>query len=579
MKKGYALTLLTAAIALVQVSTTYASAPVISDPGDVIIGDLEGGATPATGTNIFVYPDAINLNNIVTDDLTPKNQLKWSFTGPTTKIRINGVARLATTLQNLNGDDPTSPRASSRLDQNDTDPGNPVTGKDSDPFTITFRNFNLTPTNATPSVGPAGFITAETTLVTLFASDCTSFGQRSITVYTARGTSDALSGGGVVPVIPPVNFGTGPQGWIGGSIAGTGSTAQNASGLCMTVPAAGSNIVLWISPERYFDLVNNKIYRVRTTVSMSNPSSPPADTIPLWFFLFDNFNTGNPGGNYGGFDWVLDVDGDAQGIGRTNGRTVYDFWFAPNAVNTPQWQTGAFTPAADPFNDPRIQFEIIDANAALLTQNDAGTICIQSINVGAINHDTLQVSSVVFNAPINTATHFPRANTDVGTATSTIDNPTGTINVTMGTTGDVRVTIGYFDNTKPNLNQQLNPAVWQGNTLYRMKMRVRAATSTANPVDAIFTAIDTATNELGAQSYTLSTAGGVMVGAASPKLTAATYEGYVSSQNATSSLVVDANRLRPIPFFFNTTALFGNGTGADAFVVESLTLEKLVTPN
>lgn len=573
MKRGFALTLMTVAIAFVQVSTSHATAPVIADPGDVIIGDREAGA-PATGSSIFVYPDAFDLNAIVADDATPDNQIKWSFTSATTNVKLNGVSRLATTLIGLDADDPTSPRASSRIDLVNTDTGQAGDVEDGNPFTVTFRNVALSPTNTPTFIGPPGFITAQTAVVTLFASDCSTFSSRVITVFAAHGSSDSLSGAGPQLVKGPINFLATTDGWSSGVVGG-GTAASGASGLCMTVPAAGSNIAFWVSPERYFDLVDKMIYRVRATVSMS-PASPAADTIPLWFFLFDNFNTAGNGNNYGGFSWILDVDGDAQGVGRANGRTSYDFWFAPNAVATPQWSAGAFVPAADALNDPRLWFEIIDANAALLTQNDVGTICIRTIEVSSTLHDNLQ-GTTVYNPLLNTATHFAGANNDVGTGTATINNATNVANIQVGTAVDSRRTIGPQDLTLPNANRQFYPVLWEANTLYRTRVRVKAATAETDPIDAIFMAMDVTNNELGMQSYTTRSGGSVMVFAPSPKLTAATYEGYFFSQNATSSVVVDANRLRPIPFFFNVNNLFGAGTGGNAIVVESMEVDKITT--
>lgn len=599
MRKGFALTLLAGTIAIVQVSISHATAPVVSNPGDVIIGDKENGL-PATGTNIFVFPDAFNLDTIVTDDATPDAQIKWSFTGGNGNIRINGVQPLANpfpgvgtqgpslsssgptfvngfsgTLVTTGGNDPTSPSLANRIDLNDSDAGDPVSGKDANPRTVTFRNFNLTPNNTTPNFGPAGFIAGQTYMITLFASDCATYGQRTITVFTARNTSDALSGGGTT-VLRTVDFTTTTDGWVGGTRAGFGGTvASGSSGLCMTVPGPGNNDVLWVSPNGYVSLVAGTYFRIRTTVSTD---ATAAGTIPLWFFEFDNFFGGN-GNNYGGFDWILDVDGGAQGIGRPNGRTVYDFWAFPNAVALPQWDAAAFTAGADAVNDMRLIFEIIDANAALVTQNDAGTICIRRIEISSILRNNVQVESVVFNAPIDTSTHFPTATSDFGSRTSTIDNNTDSINVQLGTTGDVRVTMGFFNNSLPNLNQQLYPAVWAGNSLYRAKMRVRATAAGTNPVDAVFVAVDVTNSELGGFSLTTRSGGSVMVFAASPNTTAATYEQVIDGQNATSSLTPDANRIRPLPFFFNTAGLFGAGTGGDAMVVESITLEKLVKPN
>lgn len=573
MKRGFALTLMTVAIALVQVSTSHATAPVISDPGDVIIGDLEdrSGTTP----NVFVAPDVIDGDSIVTDDSTADNQIKWSFTGDGS-IEVNGVAPLDPGLAGLGDDDPTSPRASSRIDLVNADGGGPVDTEDANARTFTFRNVDLSPDNTSDhSATPDGLLATDT--VTLFASDCTTFSSRTITVFTIKGESDGLSGAGP-ETVKVVDFTTTTDGWIGGPQAGFGGTVSSgASGLCMNVPAAGNNLVLWLSPESYIELVDRAVYRVRTDATTDQSG---VDAIPLWFLIYSNsYYLTNPGdaNNYGGFAWVLDVDGGAQGIGRANGRNQYDFWYTVNAGGTPQFSAGAFTPAADALNDTTLQFQIIDANVALLSQNDSGTICIAGIEVGRTLRDNLQTQSTAFNPPIDSATHFVLNDFGSPGTTAAIDNANDEADIDLGTAGDVRVTFGYFDSTLANLNQQLYPVQWTGDTLYRTRTNIRAQAQETDPVDAIFVAMDVTNSELGMQSYTTRSGGSVMVFSTSPKLTSAEYDGVFYSQNPTDSVSVDADRLRGFPFLFNTTNLFGDGTGGDAVEIESLEIDVLVS--
>jgi hypothetical protein len=565
------------AIALANVSTTHATAPVISDPGDVVIGDLEDRS--GTSPNVFVSPDIIDADQIVSDDTTPDNQIKWSFTSTNTNIRINGVTRVSPTLAGLNDDDPTSPRASNRLDQNNLDAGGPIDLADGNARTFTFRNFLLSPNNASVVAGAEGAVlgpTNGTNTVTLFASDCTTFGRRSVVVWSIKGESDSLSGGGP-EIVKTVDFTTTTDGWIGGNQAGAGGTVSSgASGLCMTVPPAGTNIVLWLSPEAYVELVDNAVYRLRTGVTTTQTT---ADAIPLWFSIFTNsyyLTGGGNGGNYGAFAWVLDVDGGAQGIGRANGRTSYDFWHAPNAVATPQWSAGAFSVAADALNDAVLRFDIIDGNPALLTENDSGTICIANLEVGRLDRGSIQVNSS-FDAPIASTTHAFATTTSLGTATTSISGGAATID--PASSGVVRRDLIYFDPEADGVtgaqfgNLEIFPVVWTGDTLYRGRFSIRAQTSEADQVDALFLAFDTPNSELGVQSYTLRTGGSVMNGAASPKLVAAEYEVYFYGQNATDSLTPNANRTRAYPFIFNTDTLFGTGNGGDALVIDGFAID------
>lgn len=365
--------------------------------------------------------------------------------------------------------------------------------------------------------------------------------------------------------------------WIGGPLPGFGgSTTLNASGLCMSVPAGGDNFVLWLSPELWLELTANTIYRSRVTASTDQTA---ADAIPLFFFLYDNFVSTGQGNAFGGYAWLLDVDGGAQGIGRPQGRTIFDFYWAPNAVNTTQWNNNAFTTAADAVNDVRLQFNIIDANAGLATQLDSGTICVSRLQLSTFTRSSIALDSTVYNPPFDTSTHFAEANNEVGIGgTATIDNTTNEVRYQLTTSGTAKKTLGPFDpSAGGDFNLQLYPVVWDQDRLYRVRSRIRGESSAANPVDAIFLAFDTTNVELGTSQYTTRGAAPLDL-AASPKLTAAPYEVYFYSQNATESTTPNADRMRPFAIFFNTDQLAGSGTGANAFIVETLVVDRLVTP-
>jgi hypothetical protein len=394
-----------------------------------------------------------------------------------------------------------------------------------------------------------------------------------------------LSGGGPEELFT-MSFLGNDQGWIGGPIAGFGgSVTSGASGLCMHVPGPGSNLVLWFAPEsQYVELMTTSAWRVRTTASTSQTT---VDAIPIWFFIFDNFqlSTPNIGTNYGGFSWVLDNVGGSAGIGRAQGRTVFDFWYAPNASPTPQWIAGAFTPAADAVNDTRLQYQIIDSNAGINTDADSGIICIEQIVVAKQARDSMQ-SATLFNTPIDTSTHLafvPAGITPGGTFS--IDNNNDEANFDVATAGDQRLDMFPYDELGDGTpgqsfnNLEFFPVVWTADTLYRNRTSIRAATSETDPVDAIFLAITTASNELGSFSYTTRTGNGVMVFVSSPKLASAEYESYMYSQNVTLQAgpapAAQWPRVRPQVFFFNTNGLFGTGTGGDALVVDSFEFDQI----
>lgn len=381
--------------------------------------------------------------------------------------------------------------------------------------------------------------------------------------------------------------------WIGGTVAGGATTSVGSSGLCMFAPALGDNIALWVSPERYVELVDNTLYRLRVYASTSQTAP---DAIPLWNVVYDNFNSSGLGNTYGGLAWFLDVAGGANGIGRANGRTVFDVYAAPNAVITEQWRGvvdfggSAFSRSADASNDMRIFFRVLDANALINTDADSGAICIEKLEVHAINLNSIEEQSIVYNPKINTATHFPETNAEASFgSTPTIDNAHGTVSYALFSPDDSS-TLGPFDPTQPTQNAQLYPVLWEQDTLYRGRVKVRSDVNGgfgpegSDPVDAIIVSFDTATNELGYFAFTTRGSQNNMFRAASPRLRftthdeTQTYVAYFFSHNTTSSAVPDANRLRFMAGFFNTSDLFGS-SGGDPFVVESLAIDKMKTPN
>ena len=130
-----------------------------------------------------------------------------------------------------------------------------------------------------------------------------------------------------------------------------------------------------------------------------------------------------------------------------------------------------------------------------------------------------------------------------------------------------------------DFNTQLYPVVWEADSLYRTRARIRAEASEDDPVEMIFLAMDTTNNELGMTQFTTRGApDGPMDRVASPKLVAAEYEAYFYTHNATASLTPNANRIRPLVFFFNTVAQGGDGPGGDAFIVEALEIDRLIAP-
>ena len=144
MNKGLLLTLVLAAFAVAQATDTYAEAPAISNPADIIIGDTGPATGSSSGTNIFVFPDAIDVRNLVGEASTSLT-LKWSFGEASLAIEINAVVS--------NSGDVVNPTNDAQLNLNDNDAGetgDAVTPKGS-PLACVAQD--RTPRRATPPDG------------------------------------------------------------------------------------------------------------------------------------------------------------------------------------------------------------------------------------------------------------------------------------------------------------------------------------------------------------------------------------------------------------------------------------------
>lgn len=564
---------------------------VVRDPGDVIIGDLTNATQSASASNLFRFPDAFDLRDLATDATTPAEQFKWSFYSDDSTITINGVNSISPGV-----DDVVDPPSNLRIDLNDLDVNQADEADDGSPYTVTFRNTNLSPMGG-PYVDPVtpGIIDSETRTVTLLASNCSTATARTIAVYTSNNTSDSLSNeatGENPPVIDDdLSLASNSGRWVGLVQLGSAAFAANTSGLCLTAPQTGDNVALWISPERFVTLVDNAVYRVRATVTGTQTD---VNAIPLWNLGYDNFNTSGGGNNYGGEAWFLDVDGGAQGIGRA-GLSNYEVWIAPNAVSTKQWQgvvdsaNSAFAPAADAVNDIRLFFRVNDVGSANIEANsDSGDLCLKSITVTRFALNQLAIATTVYNTPISTTTHFPEAFSQAGTGgTASIDNGNNTANYQLDeTAGPARKSLGPWDQTTGSAinNVTLYPVIWKANTLYRGRLKIRSSAGTegTNPVEVIALAFDTTNSELGQMHYSTRGSAGNMDLAASPRVSTTTggaqwYTGFFYGQVGTVSVVPDAGRTRLFGDFFSTPTFAG--TGNDPFTVEAMEVAEITRPN
>jgi hypothetical protein len=589
MKLRFVVTLLAVAIAAIG-TTAQAVAPTIGEIRSPVISD-EG----ATGVNPFVYPDALDLNALASDDTVASSDIIWSFTG-TGRYIINGVAPSTPGTDNLVN--PTT----KRVDNQDSDPGS----VDANTRTITFRDATLSPIGSPTAANPGtGIIASE--VVTLFASDGTTFSQKSFMVYTESGGVDRLSPGG--PTSTPelnVDFGAAtPSGWTSSIEFGapTVTLAENTNGLCINVPLTGVNWGTWTSPFGDVALGKNKVFRIR--LNLGATTNLPANTTPLWTFAVDNFNPANfaqQDNKFGGELISLDGEGSANSPGlTTGGRHDFELWYAPPSVVTTDWNdatNGMFTAAREGAgrNGMRFQYRILDLKADLLADNDAGNLCLKTLVIDSFDINDLTVKSTVSNVTDMNASNFSVVpivqNINPATfPTTTISFTGGDITVNPNTAGTLGQ--GAWDTEVIDIqpgDTTVNPGVpatlldnwpikWESDKLLKMTTGIRgsSATTDTNPPDALILAADEFTNEVIVSSNVASTINTLGM----PKNAAAqSYVLFFYTHNKTASLIGNADGIRPRVQIINNGGILSGGSARNlgGVVVTEQKVEEIEQP-
>jgi len=500
MRNGLILTLMMFAIVMVCMpKQSYGIAPTVNDIPNVVVGDAEDKATL---DNLFVFPDALNLDSYVVDQDTPYSGITWSYTTPdpaNPRYRINGVYPL-----DLTTDDPTSPPVSKWIN-------NQVLFGDLNPDgiarTITIRDWELSPLGSLTFTDPgaAGLVNPGGELVTLFASDGFNNASDDLLVFTDNEGTDRFAGD-FIPDSPitTIYFGNGLSGFS--SITAAGSTTYSSTGgICIEVAATGTNVGAWVSAGGFIPLVADSIWRVRLTVS-SNQTT--VGDVPLWDVVIDNFTAavGGPNG-YGGDYLFLDNVGGADAAG-TIGRTDFQVWFAPPAFQTAQW-AGALAPGADAVNDMRVIYRVLDVDASgINSAADFGTICVTRLNVDRFDLDGMTVGDMVYpsNIALNHITPSTWTAADLLASTAVQFNVDNTVTIRP-----INPVIGWLDsvidiNPGDNFANPFTgegvadnwPIPWESDTLYMVTSNWSApdATSEAHPPDVIRIGMDSPQTEV-----------------------------------------------------------------------------------
>jgi len=532
MRKGLTVTLMTVAVAMMGLQAM-AMAPVISDIPSPIVGDGVGATTP----NVFVYPDAFNLANYVTDDYTSSTSILWSYwISGTPKYRINNIAPL-----DPGTEDPVTPGAKAI----NTQVGSGELNPDGNAATLTIRNINLSPianpTAAEPGV--TGKLTAETQLVTLFASDGTTYSSKSIAFYTYNNFDDQLTPGNTpVPVVTK-NFVGSSQGWTGvdlnyrGTIGGiyyggTLSMSTGATGICFNVSTDGNNSGQYTSPWGLIPLIKNAVYHVRMKM---NGSQTTVGHSPFWDVVISNYLDATHGRNaYGVDSWFMDNRGGANAVLQTAGGTSFHLWFAPAPITTAAWNAdnGIFDPAIGNQKDGYIYWRVMDDASvpAITADQDSGSLCMTDLSIERFDIGAMQFVSTDYNPTLSQGiksqwtTSGEVLGTDAGgtmgthqyytQTTVTFSGGTVTLqpdtNTTAVSNNDLvamypkEAGVGHYDNDP--LVPACYPVVWKSDTLYQITYDLSApdANSETNPVGVYFIGADVPTNELICDSWTCS---------------------------------------------------------------------------
>ena len=560
MRRRFLVTLVMLAIAMIGLRANGMAPVIVEIPSPIVADD-----TPVTNSNHFVYPDAFNLDYVVSDDFTTPGQLVWSYTSVSGRYSFNNVGPLT-----LPGDSVIAPGAK-RIDNvdNDTDE------VDGNPRTVTIRDTVLSPIAGpdTP-VGTPGIVNPSGELVTLFASDGTTAGEETFLVFTEKGGTDRLSGV-LAELVTQINLlgVTDPAsiGWATNPIAIPGldadaSFTSGADGFCMEVGLTGNRFAQFESPYGIIPLVANSVWRIRAAVDTAGVSLP-AGTTPLWDILIEN--TPSPGVTRFGGDYLF--HDNLGGADSPASLSTFDVYWTPPAVMAADWNdatTGMFTAAKDASNDARITFRVIDVDDALYGANtDQGKVCLRSMEIHRLNINSFFTKQTPYNvtnitdsasAGTHNAAFFITAAVGPDYADSTVVTYAGG-NVTFSPN-----TAGLLGNNACNLelvalipgNTTVDvlgnpsetpdnyPVPWESSQLLKISAGAIApnATGASNPPDVIRIGADTASIELLAINNIAATVDTLGF----PKTSGVTdYTAFFYTHNKTVSAVSNIARIRP----------------------------------
>ena len=584
MRKGFSVSLATVAFATLGFQAM-AMAPTIGDIPDIVVGGPGG----ATGSNVFVFPDAVDLNAKVTDDDTTPGQIIWSYsvtdpTNPTTQVYgLNGADSVILATESR-----VTPPAAKRISSQDSDPAK----VDANARTITIRNIKRSPLPAQtsyPNAGGSGILTADTKVVTLHASDGSTASSKNILIYTDVDGADRFSPDAEIVASEDFTAAGGGAQWAFLSESTPApASSRNTSGLCITSTAGAVAMGKWFSPYNFVTLAANSVYEARLTVRTTQTT---AGLTPAFSFEYDNIHvSGSPGKNeFGGSIVMLDNEGGAVSPITTVGRAGdanYTFMMMPAQAQTPQFNnavSGFFRPDLNLDRGMRLHFRLFQTTAISGYQQDFGSMCLEDVVVERHNiTDKTVVATPYTLTSFSTAVgpnqvrieEIPGLSTtamtiEPGNAAVTLrpaasgPTPNNWANaVTNVVPGD---TTFNFASTTGNENRDNWPIAQKANTIYYIEYQLSApaALDEQNMPDAISVAADVLTGEITVDNYVVPNTPDLQPwpvqnrGVSMPRMgTPQKYGTFWHSLSPSHSGIVDSDRFRTkLAILCNNTAL------------------------
>lgn len=564
-----ALALIVLAIGAIRAAEVVNLAPVVSEMPDVYIGDAENG----TGMNVFVMPDAYNLDDYVNDDHTSASAIRWSYTesGSSRVYLINGAKPVDPAT-----DDLVSPSVSKRIDLN-YDPLDPTTGTLGN-RTITLRDNLRSPIGeaggkgpysdrfGSTSSGPSQII--DSCVVTMFASDGSTVSlsnAASFVVYTFDNGNDFLYEF-IWDLEYKADFRKQYSGW---NYAGP-AIGNTSDGLCIMGSRYGSDDGIWEMAHPVLPLNQNAAYEFQATVTTSNTN---AYATPLWSIIYDNFSSDGLSGwnEYGGEMFFLDNQGGANSPIAGIGRSEFTMWLMPIPEQTPQFSSskyGFFWWMFSGGSGMRVMFRMtsLQGNNVGL---DPSSVCLQKCKIYARYLSMMVTDEVVYSVDhFVDASKMPNAPGAWGLevtgqpATATF-NTSGSVTIAPTTNWDNGTIIMFrpgddkidFLTSPPNYLDNY-PIPWVADSLYYIEFLLSApdAWAEVNGPDVIRVGADVLTGEISNDNFivpnTPDLSGGavpsMMRGVSMPRAgTPQKYGCFFYTHSVTKTPIPDGARWRP----------------------------------